>query len=206
MKKIITSVFAILLFATTNSQNISGNWTGKVQISAEKTLEFNFQITKDGENYITIIDISTNRVTGLKPKTTTFENKTLLVDGTNLGIKYEGIFDADTQKIKGNFSEGGNTIPLILEKSKNKSKAIAGRPQEPTKPYPYHEEEVHFTNNTADVTLAGTFTSPKTNKKHPVVILITGSGPQDRDQTFVGHKTFLVLADYLTKRGINWNL
>ena len=57
MKKIITSVFAILLFATTNSQNISGNWTGKVQISAEKTLEFNFQITKDGENYITIIDI-----------------------------------------------------------------------------------------------------------------------------------------------------
>ena len=202
MKKIITSVFAILLFATTNSQNISGNWTGKVQISAEKTLEFNFQITKDGENYITIIDISTNRVTGLKPKTTTFENKTLLVDGTNLGIKYEGIFDAGTQKIKGNFSEGGNTIPLILEKSKNKSKAIAGRPQEPTKPYPYHEEEVHFTNNTADVTLAGTFTSPKTNKKHPVVILITGSGPQDRDQTFVGHKTFLVLADYLTKRGI----
>lgn len=202
MKKIITSVFAILLFVTTNAQNILGNWSGEVQISAEKTLEFNFQITKVGENYMTIIDIPTNRVTGLKPKATTFENNRLLVDGTNLGIKYEGIFDAGTQKIKGNFSEGGNTIPLILERSKNKSKAIDGRPQEPTKPYPYYEEEVRFRNKMADVTLAGTFTSPKTNKKHPVVILITGSGPQDRDQTFVGHKTFLVLADYLTKQGI----
>lgn len=202
MKKLITSVFAILLFANINAQNILGYWSGEVQISAEKTLEFNFRITKDGENYMTIIDIPTNRVTGLKPKVTTFDNNTLLVDGTNLGIKYEGIFDADTQKIKGNFSEGGNTIPLILEKSKDKPIAIARRPQEPTKPYPYREEEVHFTNNTADVTLAGTFTSPKTNKKHPVVILITGSGPQDRDQTFVGHKTFLVLADYLTKQGI----
>ncbi|SEL09112.1 hypothetical protein SAMN04487910_1687 [Aquimarina amphilecti] len=202
MKRYITSLFAFLLFINTNAQNITDTWSGKVHISAEKTLDFNFRITKDGKNYMTIIDIPTNRVTGLKPKTTTFNNNTLLVDGTNLGIKYEGVFDTNTQKIKGNFSEGGNTIPLILERSKDKPKAIARRSQEPTKPYPYHEQEVHFTSKTANVTLAGTFTSPKTNEKHPVVILITGSGPQDRDQTFVGHKTFLVLADYLTRQGI----
>ena len=78
----------------------------------------------------------------------------------------------------------------------------AKRPQEPSKPYPYYEEEVVFNNTKANVTLAGTLTLPKREGKFPVVILITGSGPQDRDETFMGHKPFLVLADHLTRQGI----
>lgn len=202
MKALITSLFTFLLFVNSNAQDISGTWIGKVQLAEDKTLEFNFHITKGDGNYTTVIDIPTSRVAGLKPKATTFTDSNLLVDGSNLGIKYEGVFDANTQKFSGKFSEGANTLPLVLERSKGKPKSVVKRPQEPTKPYPYLEEQVSFRNNEANVTLAGTLTRPKTDKKHPVVILITGSGPQDRDQTLAGHKPFLVLADHLTKNGI----
>lgn len=202
MKTFKTLILAFVIFSSSNAQNITGNWAGKIKISTEKTLEFNFNISKKGTNYITIIDIPTNRVTGLKPKTTSFTNDTIFVDGSNLGITYKGVLDANKQKFIGNISERGNNIPLTLIKTKIKPKEIAKRPQEPTKPYPYYEEEVSFKNNSANITLAGTFTRPNNSIKHPAVILITGSGPQDRDQTFVGHKTFLVLADYLTRKGI----
>ena len=76
------------------------------------------------------------------------------------------------------------------------------RPQEPTKPFPYHSEEVTFLNAKADACLAGTLTLPAKEGNYPAVILITGSGPQNRDEEFSGHKPFLVIADHLTKNGI----
>jgi pimeloyl-ACP methyl ester carboxylesterase len=80
--------------------------------------------------------------------------------------------------------------------------AVAQRPQEPTKPYPYREEEVGYGNKKAGVKLAGTLTLPRSDGPFPAVLLITGSGPQDRNATVAGHRPFLVLADYLTRRGI----
>ena len=76
------------------------------------------------------------------------------------------------------------------------------RPQDPIKPYPYYSEEVTFINSKAGITLAGTLTLPSKEGKFPVVVLITGSGPQNRDEELLGHKPFLVLSDYLTKNGI----
>ena len=84
MRKIITSIFLILIILNARAQKITGSWSGKVKISEEKTLEFNFYISKDSDNYTTIIDIPTNRVTGLKPKTTIFKNDTLFINGSNL--------------------------------------------------------------------------------------------------------------------------
>ncbi len=75
-------------------------------------------------------------------------------------------------------------------------------PQEPKPPYPYRSEDVTFPNKKADITLAGTLTTPRTGGSFPAVLLISGSGPQDRNETIFGHKPFLVLADYLTRRGI----
>lgn len=75
------------------------------------------------------------------------------------------------------------------------------RPQEPKAPYPYDEEEVKYSNPAADVILAGTLTLPRSDKPSPAVLLIAGSGPNDRDETIFGHKPFLVLADHLTKQG-----
>ncbi len=76
------------------------------------------------------------------------------------------------------------------------------RPQEPKAPFSYHSEEITFKNETDNVLLAGTFTYPKVGGNFPVVVLISGSGPQNRDSEIAGHKPFLVIADYLTKNGI----
>src|SRR5215468_6053693 len=80
--------------------------------------------------------------------------------------------------------------------------AALNRPQEPKKPYPYDEEEVSYENMRDGVKLAGTLTLPRGKGPFPAVLLITGSGPQDRNESLLGHKPFLVLADYLTRQGI----
>ena len=81
-------------------------------------------------------------------------------------------------------------------------KASVNRPQEPSKPYPYYAEEVTFRNNQAQVTLSGTLTLPSATGSYPAVILISGSGAQNRDEETSGHKPFLIIADHLTKHGI----
>ena len=85
---------------------------------------------------------------------------------------------------------------------KNLKKEILKRPQEPTKPYSYYSEDVTFQNTKANISLSGTLTLPKKNGFFPSVILITGSGPQNRNEELFGHKPFLVISDYLTKKGI----
>ncbi|MBS0636431.1 MAG: alpha/beta hydrolase [Verrucomicrobia bacterium] len=74
------------------------------------------------------------------------------------------------------------------------------RYQEPKLPFPYLVEEVSYGN--AEVSLSGTLTLPKTAGPFPAVILIHGSSRLDRDETILGHKPFLVLADYFTRHGI----
>lgn len=201
MKQIITSL--LLLFSiSTFSQDISGKWSGTIESGKSEPVVFNFTFEKNGGNYTTTIDIPAMRVENLKPKSTTFTDKKLLVNGENLGIKYEGVFNQDLQQIEGTFTEGVNELKLNLKKSEIKAENIAKRSQEPVKPYPYIEEEVTFYNKKEGISLSGTLTLPDTKSKYPVVILISGSGPQDRDETFYQHKPFLVLADFLTRQGI----
>ncbi|MBI5917658.1 MAG: alpha/beta hydrolase, partial [Bacteroidetes bacterium] len=80
--------------------------------------------------------------------------------------------------------------------------ATMKRPQEPKPPFPYYEEEVVFENKTAGIKLAGTLTLPTASGSYPVVVLVSGSGAQDRNEELLGHKPFLVLADHLTRQGI----
>ena len=101
----------------------------------------------------------------------------------------------------GTFKQGGQSFPMNLSKEKIEKQKIV-RPQEPTKPYPYYSEEVKFENTKDKIVLAGTLTLPKKNGTFLAVILISGSGPQNRDEELLGHKPFLVLADHLTKNGI----
>jgi hypothetical protein len=89
-----------------------------------------------------------------------------------------------------------------LKRVKDTSELERRRPQNPKQPYPYREEEVQFENKAAGISLAATFTIPQGRGPFPAVFLITGSGPQDRDEAILGHRPFLVLADYLTRKGI----
>tara|TARA_R110002051_G_scaffold188453_1_gene257851 strand:+ start:3410 stop:4777 length:1368 start_codon:yes stop_codon:yes gene_type:complete len=185
----------------TSAQNISGVWHGKAKTPDHKEILFVFLFEKNKESYKSTMAVPAFNVSGIKPKTTTFKNGKLIIDGTNVGMKYEGIFDETTQQIKGSYTEGGSVLTLVLKKG-NPEMAKMNRPQEPIKPYPYFEEQVAFENTEAGIKLSGTFTRPTRKGKYPVVILISGSGRHDRDAAIPTHKPFLVLSDYLTRQGI----
>ncbi|MEP3371715.1 MAG: alpha/beta fold hydrolase [Maribacter dokdonensis] len=201
MKTITTLAIAFIISIVIGySQNIPGDWSGKAQ-RGDKTITFVFNIKQEGANYSAIMNVPTFRVSGIKPTATTFTNGKLTIDGSNLGMSYVANFNSELQQFEGTYKEGGIEMALNLKKGAVEV-ADQRRPQEPVKPYPYHEEEVVFPNKEANITLAGTLTLPSKNGTFPVVILISGSGPQDRDETFMGHKPFLVLADHLNKQGI----
>src|SRR5262245_15362692 len=113
---------------------------------------------------------------------------------------YEGKRHKDGKEITGDLKQAGQPFPLALKKVA-KAKETR-RPQTPRKPYPYEEIEVAYENKKGGVKLAGALTVPRSRGPFPAVLLITGSGAQDRDETILEHKPFLVLADYLTRRGI----
>ncbi|REG89410.1 alpha/beta hydrolase family protein [Winogradskyella sediminis] len=200
--KIISTFIIVFILSIVNlySQDISGEWSGKAK-RGDKEITFVFNIKKEGANYSSVMNVPTFRISGMKPSVTTFTNGKLTIDGSNLGMSYIANFNSELQEFEGTYKEGGIEMLLNLKKGAVKI-ADQRRPQEPVKPYPYYEEEVMFKNNEANITLAGTLTLPNKNGIFPVAILISGSGPQDRDETFMGHKPFLVLADHLTKQGI----
>jgi pimeloyl-ACP methyl ester carboxylesterase len=103
-------------------------------------------------------------------------------------------------EISGTLKQGAALMPLVFKRTD--VAPTLSRPQDPVKPYPYDEEEVSYENKTDSVHLAGTLTLPRSKGPHPAVLLITGSGSQDRDETVARHRPFLVLADYLTRHGI----
>ena len=129
-----------------------------------------------------------------------FEKNHLRLDAKSIGGVFEGDLKPDQPQLDGNWTQGGMTLPLVLEKTDKVPEL--NRPQEPKPPYPYLAKEVSYENKKAGITLAGTLTMPKTGGPFPAVMLITGSGAEDRDETVFGHRPFLVLADYLTRRGI----
>jgi fermentation-respiration switch protein FrsA (DUF1100 family) len=113
---------------------------------------------------------------------------------------YEGILQTDGKTIDGKWIQGDAT-PLMVQRI-DKLPERATRPQDPKKPYPYIEEEVTYENPKAGITLAGTLTIPSGTGPFPAVVLLTGSGPQNRNEELFNHRPFLVLSDYLTRHGI----
>ncbi|MFD6157893.1 alpha/beta hydrolase family protein [Nocardia sp. NPDC060256] len=110
--------------------------------------------------------------------------------------KFHGSYDKGTDKISGDFTQHGKTFKLSLERGKV---APLNRPQTPQAPFPYKSEDVTY--RSGDITIAGTVTEPQGSGPFPAVLLITGSGPQDRDEELFGHKPFLLVADTLTRAG-----
>ncbi|WP_342800709.1 alpha/beta fold hydrolase [Nocardia sp. No.11] len=102
----------------------------------------------------------------------------------------------DGEQITGDWAQSGQTVPLVLRRGPVESVA---RPQDPKPPYPYRSEDVTY--RSGDITIAGTLTEPEGSGPFPAMLLITGSGPQDRNEDLVGHRPFLLLADTFTRAG-----
>lgn len=116
--------------------------------------------------------------------------------------KFQVTVDDGAGTASGSLSQAGGTFPVRMTRLAAGETGLPRRPQDPVPPFPYAQEEVTYTNAEDGTRLAGTLTIPEGPGPHPAVVLITGSGPQDRDEALMGHRPFLVLADHLTRQGI----
>lgn len=195
-----TRVLLFLLVSLTPSMGqITGDWYGLLNVPGSP-LRLVFHVSHEGDTYSSTMDSPDQSAYGIPVTSTRFENHTLTLTVTNLAIEYVGVLQGDTV-VRGTFRQGGQAFALNLTRQPI-SKLTVVRPQDPTPPYPYLEEEVVFPNTADGVTLAGTLTLPKQGAPFTAVVLISGSGPQNRNEELMGHRPFLVLADHLTRKGV----
>lgn len=199
MKKFVFILAFLLTLFSASAEDITGSWKGTLNVQGTK-LHLVFNIEKNDNGYSGTMDSPDQGANGIPLSSVTFENNVVTIKLKQAGIEYKGSPDG-TGNIAGEFSQAGLTAKLILSKNAEKTEP-ALKPQEPVKPYPYNSEEVFFENKKDGIKMAGTFTYPSKKGKYPVVVLISGSGPQDRNEALMGHKPFLVLADKLTRTGI----
>jgi len=193
----LITVLSLLFVTLSSAQDISGSWKGVLKVQTNE-LPIVFNISENEGVFISTMDSPSQGAMGIATDNTAFIDNILTIDMSKFGINYVGTFDGTS--IVGTFTQGGTPISLDLTPGKYE---VAAKQQEPKKPYPYLSEEIVFNNEKADnIKLSGTLTIPTNVDNPPVAILITGSGPQNRNQELLGHKPFLVLSDYLTRKGI----
>jgi pimeloyl-ACP methyl ester carboxylesterase len=194
---ILMTLLAVPSYCADNG--IEGIWVGALKVSVAE-LRIVFKITKDEDGSLeAVIDSPDQGTENIPVNKVTFEDGKLHLESKVIMGTYDGTLQSDGS-IEGTWQQSGFSFPLMLKRTDEAPKMH--RPQEPEKPYPYIEEDVVYENTKADIKLAGTLTLPHTVGPFPAVILISGSGAQDRNETVAGHRPFLVLADYLTRKGI----
>ncbi len=198
MKTITLLLIALWVSFTISAQDITGQWNGVLKVQGIQ-LRLVFNVSKSDSGFSATMDSPDQGANGIPVTTTTFENPEIKFVVAMAGIEYKGAIKDN--EIVGIFKQGGMELPLNLSRKTIEKEEVL-RPQEPKKPYPYYSEEVTFQNTNAGISLAGTLSLPEKEGRFPVVILISGSGPQNRDEELLGHKPFLVLSDYLTRNGI----
>ena len=204
--RILCSTFLALLFCAASvtaqeTPKVVGDWQGVLDAGAVK-LRLVLHFKAENNALRGTMDSPDQGANGLKIDSVMFENSTLKFAMSVIGASYEGTLNQSGDEISGKFTQGGITFPLNFKRGTIASIAPPKRPQNPVKPYPYDEQEIEFENKSANIKLAGTLTLPRTKAPFPVVVLITGSGPQDRNESLLGHQPFLVLADHFTRQGI----
>lgn len=182
-------------------QDLLGIWSGKLKLPNTMKLTVVFHIQKDDAgNYTSTMDSPDQGAKGIPTESTTINNDSILIKIPAVRGHYEGKILFDEKKIDGKWMQGGMTLDLLLSKVEKVEEVK--RPQEPKEPFPYKSEDVTFENKVDSITLAGTLTMPENGGNFTAVVLISGSGPQNRNEELLGHKPFLVLSDYLTRHGI----
>lgn len=198
MKNILLTISLLLGICSLKAQEINGVWTGALKIQ-DVQLRINIHVDGNSENgYSAKFDSPDQGAFGIPFSEASFENNKLACSDKAMGIAYEAELQHD--ELKGVWIQGGMSLPLNLERGTEPT--LPNRPQEPTGDLPYKSKDVEVINAKAGVTLSATLTIPAGDGPFPAVILVSGSGPQDRNSEVFGHKPFLVLSDYLTRNGI----
>lgn len=185
--------------AEAKTADLVGRWEGALNVGGT-SLPLVIRVEADGQVFM---DSPTQNARGI-PVTELNETGGIVRFTVPVAHgRFEGARSADGQTWTGAWSQGGASLPLILTRAATGAEpAGPARPQTPVPPFPYAAEDVTFPNEGAGITLAGTLTLPEGDGPFPAVVLLTGSGAQDRDETIFDHKPFAVWADALTRRGV----
>ena len=192
-------ILFLLLFAVLQSQaQIEGYWKGEIDLGVQK-LETAFDIKAIENGYSATFDVPAQGAFDIPVDEVSFQNGQLQLKMNAMDASYSGTLK--DSGIEGNFSQRGMTFPLNLVKAEKKEQKKA-RPQDPLPPFKYHIEEVTFVNEKEGNKLVGTLTIPNGEGPFPAMVLVSGSGQQDRDEELMNHRPFWVIADYCALHGI----
>jgi pimeloyl-ACP methyl ester carboxylesterase len=180
-------------------ESLAGSWLGGLNVNAGMTLRLALDVTETDGKLTAILD-SIDQNAKIPVTTISVNANQVQFECAAIRGSFKGSFSADGAEIGGTWSQGGSSLPLTFKRQSQPF--VLKRPQQPAKPYPYREEELTFRDPATNITLAGTLTLPDGQGPFPAVVLMSGSGPQDRDEALMGHKPFLILADQLTRAGI----
>ncbi|HAF86754.1 MAG TPA: alpha/beta hydrolase [Sphaerochaeta sp.] len=182
------------------AMDLSGYWQGSLAINPTNSLGIGFTMISTGEgHYEAMLQIPTQGVRNFAVSSVRQEETLITIEIEQLQASFSGTYDFAAQQIVGTFTQMGQSLPLVLTLGEPIENT---RPQDPSKPYPYISEDIAFTQTPEDFLLAGTITRPEGNGPFPAVVLVSGSGSQNRDEALMGHRPFLVLSDALTRSGI----
>jgi len=206
MKKLIIVLTCLLLAAGVKAQDITGSWLGSISVGGTN-LHLVLNIKKSADSsYTSTLDSPDQKAFGITCNKTFLKKDSLFIAIATIGGGYAGVWD-EKDGINGIYKQGGGKIALALKRISAADKADRGkdlvRPQTPKPPFPYYSEDVEYDNANKSLHYGATFTRPNGDGKYPAVIIISGSGTQDRDGSMMkGHKPYWVLADYLSRNGI----
>lgn len=198
MNRLISFLLVLTIFGMAESVIVatpSGSWSGTLRLTPSTGLELIFNFRQEGKTVT--MDVPAQNAKGVPCEISCPSVDSIVISIPQLMISYEAKITAD--KIYGIFTQGPAKLPLTLSPREKK----VARPQTPTAPFPYKEKEVVFTNGNDHVNLSGTLTVPENaDNRTPVVLMLSGSGVQNRDEEVFGHKPFAVIADFLARNGI----
>lgn len=194
-KNMLLLAFVLTTIYSSGQNRFLGIWEGKINVGAEMTLVF--QVTQDASNnFSATLDSPENGLKGIKVSLLKLFDDSVYVEINQFQAKYSGKLRGDI--INGTFSQG-MSIPLNLKKVNKITEKV--RAQTPVAPFPYRSEDVEYANKERSIHYGATITIPQGKGPFPAVLLLTGSGQQNRDEEIMGHKPFAVIADHLTRNG-----
>ena len=210
VRKALWLLLIVLFCIKAPAQSISGTWQGSLDVQG-KQIPIVFHIANDTTSkLIASFDSPSQHAFGLQCSEVILKEDSVILMMAVLNGKYVGALSKDKKQITGSWFQGGGSLPLTVTKtSETATVKEHKRPQTPKPPFSYHSEDVTYTNADQSIQFGATLTYPNADpsgqspgmRTYPGIILITGSGQQDRDETIFGHKSFAVIADYLTKKG-----
>jgi len=193
---------ALFGLTTASAQEaVVGSWSGVLKAGGTE-LRIVFHVEQGEDGLTATMDSPDQGATGIPVSGVAVAGDSVTLAVDRIGATYKGALVEDGTKMEGQWTQSSQSFPLVLTPANGGDSAPPPRPQHPEPPYPYVADSVTVRNEAAGLTLAGTLTRPEGDGPHPAVVLVSGSGPQDRNSEVANHKLFHVLADHLTRQGI----